>query len=329
MMKKKLCLLAVLILFCSFFSGCSQEDLYYDYDMTEFLSVGEYDFIVDKSDDEYEEYYNSFYKQTFGNDLDIEVYVGPLNKWDVAKVEYKVFLDGQEIREAGNTAIDLTVGSEGSLIKGFEEVMVGAEIGVESFWITTLPDDFYMSDLAGQEVEIRYTPFFAVRGDVPTESDAKKRGYNSLADYETAAENFSVSVYIFNKIYDSTKINAYPEYETEVMLEEIYDNFKKEKGLTPEQVATSYGWTFDELRAKLVEGIQVSYKNMPKDLVSYYILQTYDAKLTEEDIDATRQTIEDEVEGDILEAGYTEIEVQRRSAYEKALAVLLDKAIVK
>jgi hypothetical protein len=94
--------------------------------------------------------------------------------------------------------------------------------------------------------------------------------------------------------------------------------------MTPAQVAALYNWTEAELRENLTEGIHKTFGNMPRDLVSYYILQKYDAELTEEDLAETRAEIEKKVEGDILSAGYTEIEVQRMAAYLKALDLLLN-----
>ena len=96
--------------------------------------------------------------------------------------------------------------------------------------------------------------------------------------------------------------------------------------MTPAQVASLYNWTEAELQENLTEGIHKTFGNMPRDLVSYYVLQKFDAELTEDDLAKNREEIENEVDGDILSAGYTDIEVQRRAAYLKALDLLLTVA---
>lgn len=327
-MNKYLKAVSLFLVCCFLFSACSSDKMYYDYDMTKYVSLGEYDKTVMRDSDEYDEYRQSFYRDTFGNELDAEVYVGALQKWDVTKLEYVIYCDGAEITETENVGIDITVGEKGFVIDGFENALIGATIGEEAVWETTLADDFYVSTIAGKEVEIHYLPYFATRGMEPTEPDAKKFGYDSLADYKKAEDDFAVSVALFNHIYDAAEIIEFPKYETEVMLEQIYDSYEKD-GKTPEQLAAGYDWTMEELENTLLDVIQKSYKNMPRDLISFYVLQLFDQKLTEEDIENTRIEIIEEVGDDIKAAGYTELEVQRRAAYLKALDVLKTVAIVK
>lgn len=316
--------LVLLCLLC--LSACGGERMYYNYDMTDFISVGEYSNKVSRDTEEYDEYKHSFYLNTFGSDLQTEIHQGTLRKWDSAKLEYVIYYDGIKYQETENVGIDIVVGSDGFLVKGFEKAMIGAEIGFENVWKTTLDEGFFVPELAGKEVDLHYTVYFALRNNLPSDDVIKKYGYDSVADYEKAADDFAVSVSLFNQIYDATTFNSYPAYETEVMLKSIYESYKTQKGMTPAQVASLYNWTEAELQENLTEGIHKTFGNMPRDLVSYYVLQKFDAELTEDDLAKNREEIENEVDGDILSAGYTDIEVQRRAAYLKALDLLLTVA---
>jgi hypothetical protein len=323
-MKATLKTLACILVCTALLSACGGEKMYYSYDMTDFITVGEYSGEVDCDSEEFDDYKHSFYKDTFGNDLQTQILQGDLRNRDSAKLEYAIYFDGKKYSETENIGVDIVVGSEGFVVRGFEKALIGAEIGFENVWETTLSNDFFFPELAGKDVEVRYTVYYALRYGQPSDDVIKKYGYDSVADYNKAADDFAVSVYLFNQIYDATTFNSYPAYETEVMLQSIYDGYKTKKGMTPAQVAALYNWTEAELRENLTEGIHKTFGNMPRDLVSYYILQKYDAELTEEDLAETRAEIEKKVEGDILSAGYTEIEAQRMAAYLKALDLLLN-----
>lgn len=326
-MKNILSMVLSLLLVLSVLASCSfkNQEIYYDYDIGEYITVGEYSTAVDKDSQKYDEYYHSFYTSTFADTLDEEITIGTVEKWDTLTINYACYHGGEMVDGGTELGRELTVGSGNFSIAGFEEKLIGASIGKNTTFELDIPEDYYIAELAGKTVSFEVFISSAVRPGQPNDEDAINAGFASLADYEKAAEKYAVSLYLYYEVYDATEFNSYPEKETQALLDsllKVYERQCAEEGITLEQKAGSYGWTLDTYKEKLVEGIQKNYANMPRDLVSHYILGLYGQMLTADDIKSTRNDIIKEIDTSLEEAGYSEIEIQRRAAYEKALDVL-------
>lgn len=75
---------------------------------------------------------------------------------DVANIDYEGLLDGEAFDGGTAQDYDLEIGS-GSFIDGFEDGLIGAEVGKETDLNLTFPDDYGNSDLAGKEVVFKVT----------------------------------------------------------------------------------------------------------------------------------------------------------------------------
>ncbi len=80
----------------------------------------------------------------------------PAEMGDIANIDYAGYKDGEAF--AGGTANghDLELGS-GQFIPGFEEGVVGMEIGEQRDIPLTFPEEYHSEDLAGQEVVFKVT----------------------------------------------------------------------------------------------------------------------------------------------------------------------------
>lgn len=86
----------------------------------------------------------------------VEVTGRPAKLGDVANIDY-VGYDGDVAFEGGTASgYDLTLGS-GSFIEGFEDGIVGMEIGEERDLNLKFPDEYHSEDLAGKEVVFHVT----------------------------------------------------------------------------------------------------------------------------------------------------------------------------
>ncbi len=75
---------------------------------------------------------------------------------DVANIDYKGLLDGEAFDGGTAQDYDLEIGS-GSFIDGFEDGLIGAEVGKEIDLNLTFPEDYGNSDLAGKAVVFQVT----------------------------------------------------------------------------------------------------------------------------------------------------------------------------
>lgn len=75
---------------------------------------------------------------------------------DVANIDYEGLLDGEAFDGGTAQDYDLEIGS-GSFIDGFEDGLIGAEVGKETNLNLTFPEDYGNSDLAGKEVVFKVT----------------------------------------------------------------------------------------------------------------------------------------------------------------------------
>ncbi len=323
------------LLGCSLISvllwGCSVKntEFYYAYDsFDEYITVGNYSTQVDKNSADYFRYEHEIFDNAFGDTLDTKVTMGNVQMWDETNINYICRLNGKEVDGGLDMNYTLTVGFGDFGIDAFEQQLVGAPIGKTTYFDIVIDEDYFNKEIAGKEVQFEVFVNYVMRRKSPTDADAVKAGFTSLEEYEKDAERKIVSQCLFDAAYDATSFHSFPEKETKALLDSVLDYYERDcdkKGITLEQYAASMSFTLDEYKAKLTEGIQKNYTNMPRDLVSNYILSKYNQPLSKEDIRNTRNDIIREIETSLEEAGYSEIEIQRRAAYEKALDVLYNE----
>ncbi len=75
---------------------------------------------------------------------------------DNVTLDFEGFVDGVAFEGGKGTDYPLTIGS-GSFIPGFEEQLVGAEIGVETEVNVTFPEEYHSADLAGKPAVFKCT----------------------------------------------------------------------------------------------------------------------------------------------------------------------------
>ena len=75
---------------------------------------------------------------------------------DVVNIDYVGTVDGKEFDGGSAEGYNLTIGS-GSFIPGFEEQLIGAEIGKETEVSVKFPEDYHAKDLAGKDAVFKCT----------------------------------------------------------------------------------------------------------------------------------------------------------------------------
>ena len=326
---KRIFVVLISLILCVCFAGCQKSNLYYDYNLAEYISVGEYSTEVDRTSVTYVSAYDSFYSDVFGTSLEYEAKEGVVEYGDTANIDYKGMLNGEAFDGGTSTGYDLVIGS-GRFIDGFEEGLVGAVIGETVYLDLTFPDSYQSAELAGKAVVFEVKVNYATKKGKPTDDNVKRHGFKSLADYEKQADEYAINVSMFYNIYNVTKFNSYPEKETETLYNDAmiqYETLCKQNNMTVEQFASTNGLSLSQFSEYVTE-YEVK-KTMNYFLVANYILQINDNKLTQDDVDAKRAELQAENEDDLESIGYFEINIQHAAAYDKALETLAGKATVK
>lgn len=184
-----------------------------DFDLKDYVTLGEYkgiEIAVEQPDEISEEYLDAYIKMILSYDaVATEVTGRSVESGDIVNIDYEGKLDG--VAFAGGTAkgADLTIGS-GSFIDGFEDGIIGMEIGEIRDLNLKFPDSYKNNpDLAGEEVVFTVTLNSISVSEVPELTDE----YVAALGIEgcSTAEDFR------NRMFEVLTQQAQAGYENEKM----------------------------------------------------------------------------------------------------------------
>ena len=316
------------------FTACASDNgtqLYYDYDLSEYITVGDYSVVVDRNSDNYKKLYREFYFDAFGEDFAQVLSVGEVQEGDKVNISYVGTMNGEEFEGGSELDYSLRIGDGMFTVEGFEKGIIGTKLGEEVILDLTLPDDYYSKDLAGKDVTFEIRVNAITRYPEPDNSQALKYGFESYEDFKKQADDFAVSVCVFNNAYDSMEIKAYPEKETEKLVDELYKEYAAkyaEQGFSVEAYVASVDWTMETFNNHLHDSVKYDHRRMPRDLLSYYFLDKFDRKLTLKEFNACSERLKTQY-GEERFSKIPDIELERIAVYEKALKMCLEIAEVR
>ena len=192
---------------------------------------------------------------------------GTVEEGDVIYISYVGTLDGEEFDGGSSDGTTITVGSSG-YIDGFDDGLIGVEIGETVDLDLTFPDDYSSEDLAGQDVVFSVTVQYKTETYTPDLTDDFVTTYS----YEYWGEQVDTVDDLYTYIYDY----YYDYYLHSAMLSE----------LQTKQTVISYNeGTYTMLYEYAYEEVSyyASYYGMDADtLASYYGYDDADAYATDE-----------------------------------------------
>ncbi|WP_026496076.1 trigger factor [Butyrivibrio sp. WCD3002] len=103
---------------------------------------------------------------------------------DIVTLDFEGFVDGVAFEGGKGTDYPLTIGS-GSFIPGFEEQLVGFEIGQEGDVNVKFPEDYHSEDLAGKDATFKCTVKGIKVRELPELNDEFA---SDVSEFETVAE---------------------------------------------------------------------------------------------------------------------------------------------
>ncbi|GFH95163.1 trigger factor [Lachnospiraceae bacterium] len=109
----------------------------------------------------------------------------PVQDGDMTVIDFEGFVDGAAFEGGKGTDYPLTIGF-GAFIPGFEEALIGAEIGKETDVNVTFPEDYQAAELAGKAAVFKCTVKEIKEKELPALDDefaAEVSEFDTLAEY--------------------------------------------------------------------------------------------------------------------------------------------------
>ncbi len=217
---------------------------------------------------------------------------------DMTVIDFEGFVDGVAFEGGKGTDYPLTIGS-GAFIPGFEEQLVGAEIGKEVDVNVTFPAEYHAEDLAGKAAVFKCTVKEIKVKELPELDDefaSEVSEYDTLAEYregvkkglaekkENDAKNAKEEA-VIDAIIADAKMEL-PEAMVETQQRQMVEEFAQRiqaQGLSVEQYMQFTGLTMDAMIAQVKPQAE---KRIQSRLVLEAVVAAESIVATEEDFEA-------------------------------------------
>lgn len=217
---------------------------------------------------------------------------------DITVIDFEGFVDGVAFEGGKGEDYPLTIGS-GAFIPGFEEQLVGAEIGKEVEVNVTFPAEYHAANLAGKEAVFKCTVKEIKEKELPELDDEfasevsefdtmdeykasveKKLADKKAADVKNAKENAVVETVVANATMEI------PDAMIETQQRQIVDDFAQRlqmQGLSMEQYFQYTGMTAATMLDQVKPQAEARIKS---SLVLEAVVKAEGIEATEEDFAA-------------------------------------------
>lgn len=226
-MKRKICVVAAVLASSLFLTACGSKEYLKDIKAEKYVTLGAYTGIeatVNKPEvpeGAVDNYIRDNYLASKAEK--VPVTGRAVQEGDVANIDFVGYHDGTAFDGGTGTGFDLTIGS-GQFIEGFEDGLVGAEIGETRSLNLTFPDPYTNPDLAGEDVVFEVTVNGISESKAPALTDELvkqlgEEGYNT-GGAQTAQE---LNDYVYN-LYDQAAQSTYDNEIETAMASTIMEN---------------------------------------------------------------------------------------------------------
>lgn len=220
-----------------------------------------------------------------------------VKKGDFTVIDYEGFVDGVAFAGGKGTDHNLEIGS-GQFIPGFEDALIGAQIGKETEINVTFPEEYHAEDLKGKPAVFKVTVKSIQEKELPELNDDFAKDvseFDTLEEYKndikakldktnadrTAAE-FEGNV--IKVVTDAAKVDI-PQCMTDARIEDLIRDFGyrlSSQGLSLEQYMQFTGATAETFKEQFKEQAESQVKT---NLVLGEIAKRENIEVTDDDIE--------------------------------------------
>ncbi len=226
-MKRKICVVAAVFASSLFLTACGSKEYLKDIKAEKYVTLGAYTGI-EATVNEPKVPEGAVDSYIYDNYLapkaeKVPVTGRAVQEGDVANIDFVGYHDDVAFEGGTGADFDLTIGS-GQFIEGFEEGLIGANIGDTRSLNLTFPDPYKNPDLAGEDVVFEVTVNSISESKAPALTDALvkqlgEEGYN-VGGAQTAQE---LNDYVYN-LYDQSVQSTYDNEIETAMASTIMEN---------------------------------------------------------------------------------------------------------
>lgn len=336
-MKRKICVTAAVLSASLLLTACGSKEYLKDIKPEKYVTLGEYRGITttavkqDITDEMVEHYIAESFLASKAEK--IPVTNRPVQEGDVVNIDFAGYHDGVAFEGGTAAGFDLTIGS-GQFIEGFEEGLIGANVGDQVSLDLTFPDPYTNPELAGQPVvfEVTVNSINESRSPELTDELVKELaadGYNvgtsQTADelrawvrdiYERAVQSdydSAVEMELATRIMENSTFQEPPAEMVKRFTESIEYNMNVR--------AASYNMTLTQYMQRY-EGLdEAGYRALFNEeglrMTKQYIM--YQAIADREGLTPTKEEISEEMSAMMTLYGYASEEELKKSVNETAL----------
>lgn len=321
-------------------------DMYKDIDLESYITLGQYtDIIIETRDpaateEEIEEFFDSFLDSN-STTTKVTDRTEVLNG-DILKIDYEGTVNGEALSNMADTDATLQIGSN-SFIPGFEEALIGAQLGDTVTFDITFPEDYWSASMRGVEATFKVKINEIYIKELPELTDelvASKTNYTTVSEYreyvreqitqsnqETIDDDFEYNVWI--AVLDNATISTYPQ--------DMIDDFKKTSEESIEAAATQYGMTLEEYVAACGYTMDEFYATVDENahsrtkeyLVLYLLSKTENITITWAEYQELAKEYMESLYADTLEdleSRYDRGDLVRSMVFDKIMELLMSTA---
>lgn len=311
------------------------------------VTLGEYKGIqvekapIEVTDEEIEAQVN---KEREANSRTVTVEDRAVQKGDIATIDFEGFVDGVAFDGGKGENYDLEIGSN-TFIPGFEDQLVGAEIGKELDVNVTFPEEYGAKELAGKEavfkckvngIKVKELPeaddeFAQEVSEFDTldeyKSDIKAK---LLKDKEDEAKRAKEDA-VIGKIVENATMDipdAMVEYQTQQMLDD-FGRRMQSQGLSLEQYFQFTGMTEADYKEQMKPR---ALQNIQSRLVLEAVAEAEKLEATEEDLEKEYAKMAEQYKLDVdkvkeIFGEYQKEELKKDIVIQKAAELVTEAAV--
>lgn len=264
----------------------------------------------------------------------------PVQAGDIATIDFEGFVDGVAFDGGKGEDYPLTIGSN-TFIPGFEDQIIGKEIGTEFDVNVTFPEDYQAENLKGQAAVFKVTVKKLEEKELPELDDefaSEVSEFDTLDEYkahvekaemekkQVAAEQAKEDA-VINKAVENAQMDipeAMVNTEAGNMIREFANNLQRQ-GLSMDQYLEYFGQTEEGMREQMKPN---ALKRIQSRLVLEAVAKAEAFEITEEEINAEvdKLALQYQMEADQVKNMVNMDLLKEDIAYNKASKLLVDEA---
>ena len=264
---------------------------------------------------------------------------------DTVNIDFVGKMDGEEFEGGSAEDYPLTIGS-GVFIEGFEDSIIGHNVGETFDWNGTFPDDYGNADMAGKDVVFTITVNSITVDEVPeltddlvktlSEESATVEEYREevkkqLEEEAQTSFDSTLEQNAWQAVLENTEVKEYPEEKVEELSDSLIQQYKD----AAEYYQMDYDQFIEEQMGYTTEDFEAEAKNVAQENVKDEM--AVEAIADKENIELTDEAYEEQLgilakdygyeDGDAMKEAFDEEELKSAALKNLVMEYVKDNCI--